>query len=117
MIIAILKIFPHEEKRLEAVEVLLSVKGPVLSEPGCLSCCLYDEQGEEPGLLYIEQWRSLPDLKLHIKNNSYIKILEVMELSSQSPEISFHETGKRWGFELIEKVRTTQNQNQMEAIA
>lgn len=106
MITAILKVFPCKEKRLETLDVLLSVKGPVLSEPGCLCCCLYDEHGAEPGILYMEQWRSLPELELHIKNNSYIRILEAMELSSQPPEISFQETGKMWGFELIEKVRT-----------
>jgi len=117
MIIAIMKIFPRKEKHLEALDVMLSVKGPVLVEPGCLCCCLYNEHGDEPGLLYIEQWQSLPELEQHIKNNSYIRILEVMELSSRPPEISFHETGKKWGFELIEKVRTSSYQNKQEDIA
>jgi len=106
MIIAILKIFPRKEKRQETLDVLLTLKGPSLAEPGCLCCCLYDEHGEEPGILYMEQWRSLPELEHHLKHNNYSRILEVMELSSQPPEISFHETGTRWGFELIEKVRT-----------
>jgi quinol monooxygenase YgiN len=107
MIIAILKIFPRKEKRLEALDVLLSVKGPVLAEPGCLCCCLYDEHGEEPGILYIEQWRSMADMEKHLRSSSYGRILEAMELSTRLPELNFYETAKTWNFELVERMRGT----------
>lgn len=105
MIIAILNIFLLQEKRLEAMDVLLSVKGPALADPGCLSSCIYEEYGEADSLLYIEQWRSMADLERHLRSSSYSSVLEVMELSSRLPELTFYETGKSWNFELVERVR------------
>jgi len=110
MIIVVLNIFLLKEKRLEAMDVLLSVKGPALAEPGCLSICIYEEYGEEDSLLYIEQWQSMADLERHLRSSIYCRVLEAMELSSRLPELNFYETGKRWGFELIEKVRTSDHQ-------
>jgi quinol monooxygenase YgiN len=105
MIIAVLKIFPFDENFDDVLDVLLSVKGPVLAEPGCLTSCIYKELGEVPGLLYIEQWRSLPELERHIKSSSYARILAAMELSARTPETSFYETGETWHFELVERMR------------
>lgn len=105
MIISILKIFPLHIKRLEAMDVLLSVKGPAMAEPGCMSSGICEEYGEEGGLLYIEQWRSMAALESHLRSSSYTRILEAMELSSRPPDLIFLETGKTWSFELVERVR------------
>lgn len=105
MITSSLKIIPPADKRQEVLDVLLTVKGPVLAEPGCLSCCIYQEHDEERGLLYVEQWRSPAELERHIRSSTYTRILEVMELSSRLPELSFYESDGSWGLELIEKIR------------
>jgi len=110
MIIAVLKIFPLEENYDDVLDVLLSVKGPVLVEPGCLISCIYKELSELPGLLYIEQWRSLPELERHIKSNNYARILAAMELSARPPESSFYQTDETWHFELVERFRGAQGQ-------
>jgi quinol monooxygenase YgiN len=107
MIIATLKIFPYNENLKEVVDILLSVKGPVMAESGCLGCCLYEERGEEQGILFIEQWRSMKEVQRHLNSSSYSKILEVMELSSQPPEVSFYEIGETWGLELVERMRSS----------
>lgn len=105
MIVAILKIIPLHEKRKELLDIFVSIKGPVLSEPGCMACCIYNEFEEEQNLLYVEQWQSMPDFERHVRGDNYNKILEAMELSSQSPEVFFYETGNIWGLELIEEIR------------
>jgi quinol monooxygenase YgiN len=101
---------PLDEKRRELLDILLAIKGPVMAEPGCLACCIYEEQGEEGDILYVEQWRSLVDMERHIRGGSYTRILEAMELSSRFPEIRFHETGETWGLELVEKIRSSEQQ-------
>lgn len=106
MIIAILKMIPLNEKRHEVLDVLLSIKGPVLTESECLACCILEEYGEEQNLFYVEQWRSLAALERHIRSTSYARILEAMELSAQPPEISFYKTSEMWSFDLIERVRS-----------
>lgn len=110
MIISILKIIPLHEKRQEILEILLSVKGVVQASSGCLFCSIAEETGEE-SILYIEQWRSSPDLERHVKSGSYARILESMELSAQLPELSFYETGDTWNFDLVMKLRSKGHQN------
>ncbi len=105
MIIALLKIFTFNESHREALDLLQSVKGPVEVAHGCLSCGIYEGYGEEPSILYMEQWRSLPDLERHIESSVYVRILEVMELSTRLPEVSFYETDNKWHFDLVEKLR------------
>lgn len=105
MIIVTLKTIPLNEKRRETLDILLTVKGPILAEPGCLACCIYEEHDEEQGLLYVEQWRSQAELERHIKSSNYAKILEALELSSSLPEISFYESKETQGLELIERIR------------
>ena len=105
MIIATVKIMPLKEKRQDVLEILLSIKEPVMAELGCLDCCLYQENCEEQSILYVEHWRSMADFEHHIKGNNYSKILEVMELSSRRPEVSFHTTSKTWSLELVERLR------------
>ena len=106
MIIAFLKILPLNEKYQEALDILHAVKGPVMSEPGCLSWCIYEEFGDERNLLVVEQWKSLADLERHIRSSGYSRILEAMELSFTIPEIYFYGIGdETWGFELVERLR------------
>lgn len=107
MITSSLKIIPPHDKRQEVLDVLLTVKGPVLAEPGCLACCIYQEHDEEQGLLYVEQWRSPAELERHIRSSTYARILEVMELSTRLPELTFFESDGSGGLELIERLRGT----------
>jgi len=110
MLISILKFFPLNEKRQEILETLLSVKGPVQASPGCLSCSISEESGEEC-ILYIEQWRSLLDLERHVRGSSYARILEAMELSALVPEVSFYETGDMWNLDLVMELRNKEHHN------
>jgi len=103
MIISTLKIFPRHEKRQEVLDTLQSVMGPVQALPGCLSCSLSEEVGGSHGILYIEQWRSLPEMELYVRSSIYSRILEAMELSNQLPELSFYEKGTSWDLSLVER--------------
>lgn len=106
MILSTLKIFPLHDKRQEVLDTLRSVMGPVQALPGCLSCSLSEEVGSTAhAVLYIEQWRSMTELELYVKSSIYSIILEAMELSSKSPEVSFTEQGASWNLDLVERVR------------
>jgi quinol monooxygenase YgiN len=105
MLISTVKIYPLHEKRQEVLETLQSVMGPAQALPGCLSCSLSEEVGGLRGILYIEQWRSLPEMELHVNSSNYGRILGAMELSSQIPEVCFYELGTSWNLELVERVR------------
>jgi len=105
MIIATVKIMPTHEKRRELLNILMSVRGRVLAEPGCLSCCIYEEFGDENDVLYMEKWQTLAALEHNLKGSSYAKVLEAMELSTREPEICFHDVAETMGLDLVERVR------------
>lgn len=105
MIIATVKIMPAREKRRELLDILQSVKGRVLAEAGCLCCCIYEEHGDENGVLYVEKWQSRAALEHNLKSSSFGKILEAIELSAREPEIDFHDVAETMGLELVERVR------------
>ena len=55
-------------------------------------------------MLY-EEWEDWPNLENHIQSDAYRSILELMELSSEKPEIKFYNTSNARGMEIIEKLR------------
>ena len=70
-----------------------------------MHCRLYEEDGSEETVLYVEQWESEEDLQRHIRSDLYRRILEAMELSCRSPEVAFHSVSATAGMELIEALR------------
>jgi quinol monooxygenase YgiN len=110
MIIALLKISPMPDKRQAIIEILMSVKTMTIFKPGCISCDIYEEHGDGK-ILYIERWQAKENMHQHIRSNLYLRILNSMELSSEPPEVSFHEGGETTGIELIQAIRMTSDEN------
>jgi len=54
---------------------------------------------------YAEQWETEEALHDHIRSHLYLRLLTAMELSKQSPEVTFYYTAATKGFELIETLR------------
>ena len=102
----LLKILPSPGNRRELLDILRSVVGPTSIQPGCLVCGIYEGSGEDQTVLYMERWGSLASIQRHIQSILYLKILAAMELSTVQPEVSFYETSKVWGMELLESLRT-----------
>ncbi len=107
MMLAMMKIVPSPGKRQETLDILLSVKGPALATPGCRACSIFEEQGDEQTIAYIELWQSPAEMYRHIRSSLYSRILEAMELSTSKPEICFHTVLRTEGMELIESLRST----------
>ncbi len=107
MMLAMVKIVPSPGKRQEILDILFSVKGPTLATPGCRACSIYEEQGDEQAITYIEHWQSPAEMYRHVRSPLYSRVLEAMELSSIEPEICFHMIMRTEGMELIENLRST----------
>jgi quinol monooxygenase YgiN len=105
MIIASVRIVLLPEKRAEILEVLQYVKGLMRAWSGCISCGIYEEHGESPAILFLEQWRSREELHQYIRSPLYLQVLTAMDLASELPEIHFHEVTNSQGMELIEALR------------
>lgn len=93
------------KKRREAVEILNSFAQRVRVEPGCISSRVF--QCPENGLIMLEElWRSKPELERHFRSDEYRKVLLVMEMASEIPDIRIGEfIAVLTGVEAIERTR------------
>jgi len=106
MIVGTLRILPAPDRRAEVLEVFRAIQGPVLAQPGCTACHIYEEQGPEPAVVLVERWESQAALEAHIRSETYRRILGAIELSGGPPEVSFDYVSATDGMELIERSRT-----------
>jgi quinol monooxygenase YgiN len=105
MVVGTLRILPTPERRIEVLEILRAVQGPVLAQPGCTACHIYEEQGGEPAVVFVERWESREALEAHLRSETYRRILGALELSGGQPDIRFEQVLTSEGMELIERHR------------
>jgi len=105
MVVGTLRILPSPVHRGAVLEILRSVQGPVMAQPGCVAFRVYEEQGPEGAIVLVERWESGTALEAHLRSESYRRILGAIELSGGPPEISFDHVSATEGLELIERAR------------
>jgi quinol monooxygenase YgiN len=105
MVIATLRMSVPPEKQDDVLRTLRSVMGPTRAQLRCISCQLYQDAEDAKYVSFVQEWESREALNDHIRSDDYRKILAVMELASEKPEIKFIEALKTHGMELIEEVR------------
>jgi quinol monooxygenase YgiN len=112
MMISVLKFTAVTEKRQAILEILRTIEHRTRGKLGCMECGVYEKQDNGAGaILYLEKWSSKEDLYRHIKSDSYILVLTVMEFSSQKPEVYFLEIPDEDRLELIKTLRSKEKVN------
>lgn len=105
MIVGTLRILPAPDRRAEILEVFRAIQGPVLAQPGCAACHIYEEEGQERAVVLVERWESQEALETHLRSENYRRILGAIELSGGPPEVSFDYVSSTNGMGLIERSR------------
>jgi len=94
------------EKQSEALEILGSMTEQTQFEPGCLSCRLYRSVEDARAIMFEELWLSEEDVQRHLRSDKYYKVLLVVEMATEPPEIRFDTIALSMGVERIEQART-----------
>jgi quinol monooxygenase YgiN len=105
MIIGTVRILPAPDRRADVLEVLRLVQGRVQHQPGCIACHIYQEDGQESTIVFVERWTGNETLETHLRSDIYRRILGVIELSAKPPVISFEHVSATEGIEVIERSR------------
>ena len=105
MVISILRFVPSPKQHSEALEILRSVLGPTETQPGCLSCHIYEEDGPDQATVLCGHWKTPAALQEHILSDLYLSVLAACELSDQPPEFCFHHVSRTQGIDLVHKLR------------
>jgi quinol monooxygenase YgiN len=106
VVLSLLRLFPSREQRRQVLGILRSVQGPTQAQPHCLDCQVYEEDNCEGAVLFLERWDSEPELQRHVRSELYRRILEAVELSRSSPEVSFYSVSAARGLEWVETLRS-----------
>jgi len=93
------------EKQTEALEILGSTIEQTQFEPGCVSCRLYSGVEDARAIMLEELWLSDEDVQCHLRSEKYRKILLVVEMAAEPPEIRFDNITHSGGVETIEQAR------------
>jgi quinol monooxygenase YgiN len=104
-IVGTLRISPAPHRRADVLEVFRAIQGPVLAQPGCVACHIYEEQGPEQAVVLVERWESRAALEAHLRSEAYRRILGAIELSGAPPEVRFDFVSATEGMDLIERSR------------
>ncbi len=105
MITSLVKINVPIGKKNDAIQTIQSILGWTCAQPGCLSMAFYEDTNQPGVMMIFEEWENWSSLEKHIRSDSYLNILELMEISSEQPEIKFCSVGDTKGMEVIEQLR------------
>jgi quinol monooxygenase YgiN len=89
MIVGTVRILSAPNRRDDIANILRSIHGPVLAQPGCLAWRICEELGPEQAVILVDRWESRAALEAHLRSEAYRRILGAIELSSAPPEIHF----------------------------
>ena len=93
------------ERRRETLATLRSVQGPTQAEPSCSASQVYEEDGPEQAILYVEEWKSESEFRDHVRSDLYRRILAAIDLSRSAPEVRFYDVSTVQGLELVQQMR------------
>lgn len=110
-ILARLRVVIPTEKRSDVVHTLRSLLEPTEVEPGCIRCHFYQDVQDENILNFVEEWQSKEDLDRHLRSDQYRKLLAVVDMSREQPEIRFDTITHTEGMEAIRAARTSPNES------
>ena len=80
---------------------------PARVERGCLSYCLYEDVENRNAFVLLEEWATQEDLESHIRTDNQRRLLALMDLLSDQPELRFNTVSHTAGMDLIENALKT----------
>ena len=92
-------------KQSEALEILGNVSAQIQFEPSCVSSRLYRGVDEVRAIMIEELWESYQDIVAHLQSDAYRRVLLVIEMAEEPPDIRFDTIANSTGVELIENAR------------
>src|SRR4030043_1364490 len=97
----------QSERRSDLLETMRGMLEPVRVERGCLSYRLYEDVESRNAFVLVEEWATQEDLERHISKDNQRRLLALMDLLSEQPELRFNTVSHTAGKDLIEDILQT----------
>ena len=106
MVHATIRMLIPPKRRGEVLDILSSVAERSRFEEGCINSRVYQDLDSEPVFMLDQLWTSGEGLEGYLRSEEFRKVLLVVEMSLEPPEIRFEEVSRSTGVETIEKARS-----------
>jgi quinol monooxygenase YgiN len=104
VILSTLKMIVRPERRSDLLETIRGMLEPARVERGCLSYRLYEDVENRNAFILLEEWATQEDLERHITKDNQRRLLTLMDLLREKPEVRFNTVSHTAGMDLIETV-------------
>lgn len=105
MIVVRMTMIVLPEKRLEMLQTLRSMVGPVEREAGCLSHSVFNDIQDENRFCILETWKNREDLDRHIVTDRFGALLGAKVLLCEPIDIGLHTVTESEGMEAVYAAR------------
>jgi quinol monooxygenase YgiN len=102
---ATVTILAREGQREQLVHGLVALAWPTRAKPGCVRCDLYANVESPDTLTYVEEWATWPQFERHLRSEEYRRLLIVMELAAEPPDVRYRIVSHSQGMEAIHAAR------------
>src|SRR5271169_7243709 len=88
-------------------EFMKSIRGMLeltRGEPGCISYSLYEDIENKNSFTLVEEWKTPDDLEEHVCTDNYRRLLALMNLLSEPPELRYSSVSITTEMELMWKL-------------
>jgi quinol monooxygenase YgiN len=96
-----LRMIVRTERRRDFLETMRGTLEPARVERGCLSYRLYEDSENNNAFLLLEEWATQEDLEIHISKDNQRRVLALMDLLSEEPELRFNTVSHTAGMEFM----------------
>ena len=107
MILSTLRMIVQPERRSDLLETMRGMLEPARVERGCLSYRLYEDVENINAFVLLEEWKTQQDIESHIRTDNQQRLLTLMDLLSEQPELRFNTVSHTAGMELVKDVIET----------
>ena len=107
MILSTLRMIVQPERRSDLLETMRGMLEPARVERGCLSYRLYEDVENINAFVLLEEWKTQQDIESHIRTDNQRRLLTLMDLLSEQPELRFNTVSHTAGMDLMENVLKT----------
>jgi quinol monooxygenase YgiN len=106
-----LQIQPPPARLAEILSAFRLISSRTTVQPGCIESSVSADERGNGVVIYQEDWESWDPLEMHIRSDSFLNILQLMESSISTPVLQFVGPNKVCGMELIETLRQKSKTN------
>ena len=106
-ILVTLRMIVQPKRRSDLLETMRGMLEPVRVERGCLSYRLYEDVEDKNTFVLVEEWKTQNDLENHIRTDNHRRLMALMDLLRDQPELRFNTVSHTSGMDLIEDVLNT----------